>query len=135
MRNKERQKAYDKAYRKANVERRRANSLAWRKRHAGTKKYKDTYLNRNLGKHGLTLETYREMVTKQNGCCKICGIHESNLHTISTARNTARLVVDHCHITGKIRGALCVKCNSGIGLLNDSVELLIKASLYLKESL
>lgn len=42
------------------------------------------------------------------------------------------LCVDHCHKTGKIRGMLCHKCNTAIGLLDDRVELLLKCIDYLK---
>lgn len=45
---------------------------------------------------------------------------------------TAKLVVDHCHASGKIRGLLCDLCNRGIGHFNDSVELLYKAIKYLE---
>lgn len=67
---------------------------------------------------------YNELFAQQNGCCAICGRHQSNL--------TKRLAVDHNHITGEIRGLLCHKCNQGIGLLQDDYDLLIKAAKYLK---
>ena len=35
------------------------------------------------------------------------------------------------HRTKQIRGLLCKQCNSGIGYLKDSVEMLEKAILYL----
>lgn len=43
------------------------------------------------------------------------------------------LGVDHCHITGKVRGLLCMKCNSAIGFFNDDINLLQLAIKYLKE--
>lgn len=42
-----------------------------------------------------------------------------------------RLVIDHCHATGKLRGLLCPRCNSAIGLLQDRPSLCLKASVYL----
>ena len=42
------------------------------------------------------------------------------------------LAVDHCHKTGKIRGPLCGKCNKGIGMFDDNLELLQKTLLYLQ---
>ena len=57
--------------------------------------------------------------------CEICGK--------TSIENKKALSVDHCHKTGKIRGVLCQNCNFAIGLLNDSVNLLNKAIVYLKE--
>ena len=42
------------------------------------------------------------------------------------------LSVDHCHVTGKIRGLLCHQCNVGLGAFKDSIENLECASEYLK---
>lgn len=71
-------------------------------------------------KYGITLEQYTEMYNSQKGLCKICdGFMEV-------------LRVDHCHSTSKVRGLLCHKCNVGLGHFNDSIELLSKATLYLK---
>jgi len=41
------------------------------------------------------------------------------------------LVVDHDHLTGEFRGHICKNCNTGIGKLDDSVEGVMKALLYL----
>ena len=42
------------------------------------------------------------------------------------------LCLDHCHETGKFRGWLCSKCNTGIGLLGDTLSDLCEAVDYLK---
>jgi hypothetical protein len=39
--------------------------------------------------------------------------------------------LDHCHVTGNIRGVLCAGCNKALGLLGDSVERLKSLTLYL----
>lgn len=41
--------------------------------------------------------------------------------------------IDHCHVTGKVRGILCHKCNTGLGYFNEDVELLKSAISYLNE--
>jgi len=64
------------------------------------------------------------MLDEQGGCCKICG----------TDKPTGKwkvFAIDHCHITGIVRGLLCNECNRGIGLLRDSADLLRKAADYL----
>jgi len=74
----------------------------------------------------LTLEEYNLLFNKQNGCCAICETHQSKL--------VRPLFVDHKHNTKEIRGLLCGKCNSGLGLFSDSSELLMKAQKYLSET-
>lgn len=45
--------------------------------------------------------------------------------------STERLCIDHDHSTGEIRGILCSKCNSGLGLFKDNKILLQNAINYL----
>lgn len=51
--------------------------------------------------------------------CEICG------------KVTSKMVVDHCHDTGKVSGLLCNAHNIGIGMFDDNPELLMKAYEYL----
>lgn len=37
-------------------------------------------------------------------------------------RNTERLHIDHDHKTGKVRGLLCARCNTSLGMLKEDVE-------------
>ena len=76
--------------------------------------------------YNLKLEDYNKMLEDQNYKCNICGSSNS-----STSQHD-RLVVDHNHKTGKIRGLLCDKCNRALGLFCDSKELLEKAIQHLK---
>lgn len=50
---------------------------------------------------GLSVTDYEEMLASQGGVCAICGNPPK--------RNN--LSVDHDHVTGKIRGILCPRCN------------------------
>lgn len=43
--------------------------------------------------------------------------------------------LDHCHQTGKIRGILCVKCNTGLGKIGDKVSDFERAIKYMKGEL
>ena len=76
--------------------------------------------------YGLTIEQYNDMFENQEGCCDICGKHQSE--------ESRALSVDHCHDTGAIRGLLCNNCNSGIGKFSDNIEVLEKALNYLRRS-
>jgi len=46
-----------------------------------------------------------------------------------------RLVLDHDHKTGEIRGVICSRCNSGIGALGDNVAGIERVIEYLKKPL
>jgi hypothetical protein len=74
-------------------------------------------------KYGISPEEYLKMHSDQNGCCAICGIHESKLDK--------RLHTDHCHTTGMVRGLLCNKCNTSLGQFESDPELLLIAYEYL----
>ena len=81
---------------------------------------------------GITLEYYYEMLNKQNHVCAICKRPENAVdHRTGLPR---ALAVDHCHISGKIRGLLCTQCNRGLGKFNDNTEYLESAVEYLKNS-
>ena len=79
--------------------------------------------NKLLRKFGISWAEYETMFLLQGGVCAICKKPE---------QQEKRLAVDHCHDTGKVRGLLCSMCNTAIGKLNDSVELLQRAIEYLE---
>lgn len=73
-------------------------------------------------KYGLTIQQFNEMLEDQGFGCAIC---------------TTELIfpnVDHCHKTGKVRGLLCSRCNSGLGIFQDNPNTLASALRYLDES-
>ena len=97
--------------------------IAWR--NANPDKHKESNRNSHLmRKFGITVSQYDRMLTDQEGRCAICKDPQAQL-----ARN---LAVDHCHDTGKIRGLLCLPCNTAIGLLKDSSDIVISLLEYLK---
>lgn len=73
--------------------------------------------------YGLELEDVERLIREQQSRCAIC----------KEERDFGRgsLVIDHCHTTGKVRGLLCMQCNTGIGNFNDSPERLFGAISYL----
>lgn len=101
----------------------------WSKSPRGRARRKDMALERRLVSRGVTMEWYNEQFAKQGGVCAICrqveSRHRSGVPT--------RLNVDHCHQTGVVRGLLCTRCNSGIGLLGDSLPTAMAAVEYLRE--
>jgi hypothetical protein len=73
-------------------------------------------------KYGLSLEAYDGLVQAQHGRCASC------------QRVPERLVVDHDHTTGEVRGLLCNGCNVGLGFFRDSPRKLRKAAKYLERT-
>jgi hypothetical protein len=121
--NAEYQKEYNKEYRKKNVEKLKANNKKWRE--ANKEQDVQTMFKARLKrKYDITLEEYNALLESQNNSCKVCGTHAKN-------NLKGKLYVDHCHTTGKVRGMLCMKCNSALGLLNDNKETIQKLLDYL----
>lgn len=79
--------------------------------------------------YGVTPEEFAVMFGQQNGRCKICGLE-------MTLAGHSRLscCVDHNHVSGKVRGLLCLKCNAGLGSFLDSSRILRQAATYLEET-
>lgn len=81
------------------------------------------YVNNDGSIIKLTGRQRLNLLAKFGSECNICGIDISD---------SAHL--DHDHETGEFRGALCRKCNFGLGNFNDSQALLLNATLYLQRS-
>jgi len=84
-------------------------------------------------KYGISIQEYNELFEKQGGRCAICGQKETKTQSRGKGLipTIDSLQVDHDHETGKIRGLLCYRCNTGIGKLFDNPRLLRKAADYL----
>lgn len=94
-------------------------------RHNHPLKIKEIDRTKHLKKrYGITTVDYNKMFEKQQGCCAICGKHQSELDN--------RLNVDHNHLTNKIRGLLCFSCNNKLKYIED-IKFVLKAEEYLNE--
>ncbi len=93
------------------------------------------YRNKHLKRaYGLTLFEFDSMYEAQQGCCKICGNEIAAVgHNLRNKNNRPQNdpCVDHCHTTGKVRGLLCFHCNTALGHVFDSQEVLSKMIAYL----
>lgn len=74
-------------------------------------------------RYGITNADYLRMFAEQDGVCAICAKPQPN---------GRRLYVDHDHVTGAVRKLLCRNCNSGIGNFMEDVDLLARATEYIK---
>ncbi len=67
----------------------------------------------------ITEEDYNFLVQKAEGKCKICD------------KTPEKLVIDHEHLSGIVRGLLCSHCNSLLGFARDDVQILMSSIKYL----
>lgn len=85
-----------------------------RNKHKHVEKRRATHF---MTKYGLTLEDRDNLITAQDGRCKIC-------------QETRPLHCDHDHDTGKFRGMICCRCNTHLGWYEkvgkDSIETYLK---------
>ena len=117
-------KEYAAAYREANRDKTRASSkksyLKNREKHL--LRVEERRLERE---YGLTKKAHNILFEQHNNRCAICNI-ESGI-------GLKKLVVDHCHSTGKVRGLLCRLCNTSLGGFKDNVDTLNAAIKYLED--
>jgi hypothetical protein len=74
-----------------------------------------------IAAYGVDKSMYDAMYFDQDGKCAITSCTNEATH------------VDHCHKTGKVRGLLCHKCNTGLHYLEDA-EWRIHAQNYVEEA-
>lgn len=64
-----------------------------------------------------------KMRIQQRDCCAICGGRDPV--------SGKALAIDHDHSTGRVRGLLCIRCNTALGSFKDDAALLVGALAYL----
>lgn len=96
------------------------NSLKAKKRWLEEGGIKDRHYQ---GKYGITLAQYNDMLAAQGGVCALCR---------RDPKLKKRFSVDHDHMTGRIRGLLCMRCNTAIGHLLDEPGRALAAAAYLE---
>jgi hypothetical protein len=69
---------------------------------------------RGMRRYRMTVADYDRMLEEQGGVCKICG----SPPPLPSARSPY-LCVDHDHESGRIRGLLCFRCNTGLHYIEN----------------
>jgi hypothetical protein len=77
-------------------------------------------------KYGVDAGWFEKQMLHQGGKCNGCGALFAWGDKLTTPH------VDHCHTTQAVRGLLCNRCNSVLGLCEDSPKLLAKLERYLR---
>lgn len=85
-------------------------------KHQYKHKYDGKYwsITARKSRYGITKEEFEEKLQKQNFQCGIC---QCKLY------DNRYTHVDHCHITGQIRGLLCSSCNLKLGFIERELSL------------
>lgn len=63
-----------------------------------------------IGMYGVDRQMYAAMYFEQDGKCLICEEREA-------------ACIDHCHETGRVRGLLCLGCNTLLGFIETPGRL------------
>lgn len=90
---------------------------------------------RVLKDHGITEQEYAELLNRQNGVCLLCKTDNPG------GKNGSTFHIDHDHnccpgyksCRNCVRGLLCSKCNTAIGLMGDNPDLLRDAADYIEK--
>lgn len=82
---------------------------------------------------GLSYDAYLNMLVSQNHSCAICKTH---IIPYGSKQETDMIAnVDHCHTTGRVRGLLCRRCNTALGLFKDNSTAIRLAADYLEKDI
>ncbi len=74
-------------------------------------------------------------IPEKGHICPICNLGEDKVLRSGISTTNTPWVLDHCHYTQTFRGWLCHKCNRALGGLDDDVEILKRAIIYLERHL
>jgi hypothetical protein len=106
----------------------RKKDKEWRDSHRKQRRdYGIDYNSRNRKVFGTSRKPkpiFISLARSDGNCCAICGAKPKG----------KRLAMDHDHKTGKIRGLLCMQCNTALGKFRDDTKLLKKAIRYLEKA-
>lgn len=117
---------YPEKIKEKNMKHYYANIEQFKKKYKENKGYfKEFYLKK---RYNITQEEYNNLLVEQNNVCAICLQTETSKHKNGDVRS---LSVDHCHVTGKVRGLLCNRCNRMLGQMEDNPTLIDRATKYL----
>lgn len=137
--NREKMREHRRKYSKKHPEKMREQNRKYSKKHPekvreSGRKYRKENREKvreyGLMRYNLTTEEYSKLFQLQNGVCAICGLPE----TVIYKGKVRKLAVDHDHVNNKIRGLLCMKCNSLLGYSLENIKILLSAASYLRRN-
>lgn len=118
--------ALDPEYRKKRAEKGKRWALnnpekakAKSKRSNASRSFEQKRADNRKSQYGLSEPDYRQLCALEGGRCAVC-------------KERRRLVIDHNHATGVVRGLLCYRCNTMVGHYEKANELRHEIESYLK---
>lgn len=102
-------------YQNDEVYRNRQKELAREKRRDPAFRAKKRAYNKEwtkTRKYGLEAGDFQKIMESQEGCCALCS------KTLDNSDRGHQPHIDHCHVTGRVRGILCLSCNTSLHLLD-----------------
>lgn len=109
-------RADSREYGKQNKKRRNARLRAWR----AANPEKAALLDRRKRlrqNYGLTPDEADAILASNDGRCLICN-------------DAAAVAIDHCHQTGRVRGGLCLSCNTFLGRVEANPTIITRMVEY-----
>jgi hypothetical protein len=123
LKNLDKRREYEKEHRLKNIERYREYNARWHRENRANNPAAVRAMHLKSA-YGITPEEYEALLTAQGGGCKVCAAPpEGEKHKC--------LHVDHDHTTGAVRGLLCHRCNTALGLLQEDKERMLALAAYL----
>lgn len=130
----ERHKLHQSRWYEAHKDQAKAAARRWRETHreqanAASRRYminnrESISARKRHRKYGLSVEAQKQLLEQQGHACAIC---------LTAFLGSSDQHVDHCHLTGAVRGFLCGPCNQAISLMKDSADRLQAAAEYLNK--
>ena len=76
---------------------------------------------RRKQRYALDTSSFARLLATQSNQCAICRSPEPGC-------------VDHCHVTGRVRGILCRSCNIALGQFRDDPRIVLAAAAYVEDA-
>lgn len=75
-------------------------------------------------KYNLTAREFLVLKKLQKNLCPICA---------KRLPAGLKAAIDHCHLSGRIRGLLHIQCNTALGMLKDNYQSALRAAKYIEK--
>ena len=70
-----------------------------------------------LNRYNLNRIQQETLLAEQHGKCKLCNAD------VALFAGRSGGFIDHDHATGKVRGILCLQCNTAVGYIESKLEM------------